>query len=148
MNPGGRRGGKQGGPAGSAVAEGGLRGRPMSSVSGPANTIAKDSGTRYLRAAIRKNPNAASNERLIAATGRMSPGLARAFNRRSGDYYRKGSGNKTQGTGRLNKAGTRITMTNRDSGFKDTYKVADKAGPRPAYATTNRGLAKRLRREA
>ena len=137
---------KTGRGAGGVAASSTVQGRPMSSVSGPANTIAKDSGTRYLRRAIAKDPNAARNERLIAATGRMSPGLASAFNGRSGDYYRKGSGNKTQGTGRLNKAGTRITMTNRDSGFKDTYKVADKAGPRPAYAATNRGLAKRLRK--
>lgn len=154
MNPGGRRGGKQGGPAGSTVAASStVQGRPMSSVIGPANTIAKDSGTRYLRRAIRTRPNEAFNERLVAATGRMTPSMANMFNGRSGDYYRKGSGNKSQGTGRMPKGtgtaanpakpGDRITVTDR-SGYKDTYKVADKAGPRPAYAKTNRGLARRL----
>ncbi len=112
----------------------------------PSGTIAQDRGTRYLRRAIAKNPNAARNERMLALTGRMSPGLAKAFDRRSGDYYRKGSGNKTQGKGRLNAAGTQVNMTNRDSGYTDTYKVANTAGPRPAYAKTNYGVAKRLRK--
>ena len=112
----------------------------------PANTIAQDRGTRYLRRAIRKSPSEARNERMLALTGRISPGLAKAFDRRSGDYYRKGSGNKTQGTGRLNAAGTQAKLTNRESGYTDTYRVASTAGPRPAYAKTNYGVAKRLRK--
>lgn len=114
----------------------------------PANTIAQDRGTRYLRRAIAKNPNEARNERMLALTGRMSPGLAKAFDNRSGDYYRKGSGNKTQGTGRLNAAGTQAKMTNRESGNTDTYRVASTAGPRSAYAKTNYGVARRLRKGA
>lgn len=140
MNPGGKRGGRSRGPAGSTVAPKGV------AAAAPANTIAQDSGTRYLRRAIAKNPNEARNERMLALTGRMSPGLAKAFDGRSGDYYRKGSGNKTQGTGRLNAAGTQAKMTNRESGNTDTYRVASTAGPRSAYAKTNSGVASRLRK--
>ena len=140
MNPGGRRGGKSRGPASSTVAPKGI------AAAVPANTIAQDRGTRYLRRAIRKSPSEARNERMLALTGRMSPGLAKAFDRRSGDYYRKGSGNKTQGTGRLNAAGTQAKLTNRESGYTDTFRVASTAGPRPAYAKTNYGVARRLRK--
>ncbi len=131
----------------------------MSGGSAPASTIARDSGTRYLRAAIRKNPNAASNERLVAATGRMTPGMA-AFNGRSntsGDFYRPGTGSKFEGT--ASRTGNRVKVSERQSsvnasggvdrnytGRTYNYRIANQAGPRPVGATTNRGLAKRLRK--
>jgi hypothetical protein len=117
----------------------------------PSGTIAADYGTRSLRRAIRNRPNEAFNERLVAATGRMTPSLASMFNGRSGDYYRKGTGNKSQGTGRMPqgtgttgnpaKPGDRITITDR-SGSKATYKVANSAGPRPVGARTFRRRVK------
>jgi hypothetical protein len=149
MNPGGKRGGKSRGPAGKRITGGFAR----------SGTIAADSGTRYLRGAIRKDPNAAFNERLVAATGRMTPSMANFSNGRTGDFYRPGSGNKFNGSARMAKGtgtganpakpGDRVTVTERNSdrqyaGRKYTYKVADSAGPRLAYSKTNRGLAKRL----
>jgi len=149
MNPGGRAGKKSRGPAGKRIAGGFAR----------SGTIAADPGTRYLRGAIRKNPNAAFNERLVAATGRMTPRMASLSNGRTGDFYRPGSGNKFNGSARMAKGtgttgnpakpGDRVTVTERNAdrqyaGRKYTYKVATTAGPRMAYSKTNRGLAKRL----
>lgn len=134
-------------------------GKPIRGGFARSGTIAADPGTRYLRGAIRKNPNAAFNERLVAATGRMTPSMANFSNGRTGDFYRPGSGNKFNGSARMAKGtgttgnpakpGDRVTVTERNAdrqykGRKYTYKVAESAGPRLAYSKTNRGMAKRL----
>jgi hypothetical protein len=117
----------------------------------PANTIPADSGTRYLRSAIRRSPREATNERMVAATGRMTPLMAKFNGRRNttGDFYRPGTGNKYQGEAA--RSGNRVKVSEQysrpngtggiDRGYTGrsySYRIADQAGPRPVGARTTR----------
>ncbi len=141
VNPGGKRGGKSSRPARTSVVTQSL----------PAGTIAADPGTRYLRSAIRRSPREATNERMVAATGRMTPLMAK-FNGRpntTGDFYRPGTGNKYEG--QATRSGNRVRVSERNSrvnadgnvertptGRTYSYRIADQAGPRPVGARTVR----------